>query len=147
MKGKTQGGVSVLRRTKTDVLKENAATATDFASSLAKDRKFRKELISAITHGTVARRRAARKIGFPAAIGRLTSDPKLKRELNKVVKSLEKAWARVEKKRSHKLRNTLLVVARAGGAVAAALPLRKRGTGTTPRPIEESVDVNVPGSA
>src|SRR2546421_7760906 len=115
MKGKTQGGVSVLRRTKTDVLKENAANATEFANSLAKDKKFRKELISAVTHGTVARRRAARKIGFPAAVGRLTTDPKLKRELNKVVESLNKAWARVEKKRSHKLRNSLLVLAGAGG--------------------------------
>ncbi len=137
----------MLRRTKAQALKENATSATEFANSLARDKKFRKELISAISHGTIARRRAARKIGFPAAVGRLTSDPKLKRELNKVVKSLEKAWARVERKRSHKLRNSLLVLVGAGGAAAAAFPkVRNRLSGTTPRTIEESIEVNVPVS-
>ena len=137
----------MLGRTKTQALKENAASASDFATSLAKDKKFRKELISAIGHGTVAQRRAARKIGFIATAGRLSTDPKIKRELKKMVNSLDKAWRRVEKKRSHKLRNSLLVLAGAGGAVAAVLPkLRNRFSGTAPRTIDESIEVNVPVS-
>jgi uncharacterized membrane protein len=137
----------VFKRTKADVLKENAASAAEFATALAKDKKFRKELVSAIGHGTVARRRAAKKIGLLATVSRLTSDPKLKHELNKVVKSLDKAWARVEKKRSHKLRNSLIV---AGVGAAAAVPLRKyltgNGTSSTPRTIDESIEVNLPVS-
>jgi uncharacterized membrane protein len=140
----------VLRRTKTQVIKDNTASATEFASSLAKDKKFRKELVSAISHGTIARRRASRKLGFVAAVARLTSDPKLKTELRKMTKNLEKAWTRVEKKRSHKLRN-VLVLTGVGGAVAALLPkLRTKVPnitgGTTPRTIEESIEVNVPVS-
>jgi len=50
----------MFRRSKKSALKANAASASDFASSLAKDKKFRKELLSAISHGTVAQRRAAR---------------------------------------------------------------------------------------
>jgi uncharacterized membrane protein len=143
----------VLRRTKTDVLKENAASAAEFATALAKDRKFRRELVSAVSHGTIAKRRAARKIGLLATVSRLTSDPKLKRELNKVVKSLDKAWSRVERKRSHKLRNTLIVAGVGGGvaaAAAAAPKLRNRipglTTATTPRTIEETIEVNAPVS-
>jgi uncharacterized membrane protein len=143
----TSKGALVFKRTKTDVVKENAASAAEFATALAKDKKFRKELISAIGHGTVARRRAAKKIGLLATVSRLTSDPKLKHELNKVVKSLDKAWARVEKKRSHKLRNSLIV---AGVGAAAAVPLRKfltsNGTSSTPRTIDESIEVNLPVS-
>ena len=140
----------MLRRSRTAAVKDSASSATDFAGALVKDKKFRKELLSAISHGTVAQRRAARKIGFLAAANRLGTDPKLKREVRKMASSLDKAWRRVEKKRSHKLRNSLLVLAGVGGAVAAALPFRKKlpvvGTGTTPRTIDESIEVAVPVS-
>jgi uncharacterized membrane protein len=142
----------VFKRTKTDVLKENATSAAEFATALAKDKKFRKELTSAITHGTIARRRAAKKIGLLATVSRITGDPKLKREVSKLVDSLDKAWARVEKKRSHKLRNTLIIGGVAGAAAAAAAPLRKfvsksGASSTVPRTIEESIEVNAPVSA
>ena len=142
----------MLKRSRTAAVRDNAASASDFASSLAKDKKFRKELLSAISHGTIAQRRASRKLGFVAAATRLGSDPKLKRELNKMVASLDKVWSRVEKKRSHKLRNFLLIVGIGGGAAAAAMPrVRNKLTGqlplgTTPRTIDESIEVNVPVS-
>src|SRR3954469_19124342 len=105
--------------------------ATNFASSLAKDKKFRKELLSAISHGTIAQRRAARKVGFYAAMLRLTNDPKLPREGSKMVTRLDKAWGRVEKKRSHKLRNTLLLLGLGGAAAAASRPeVRNKVTGS-----------------
>jgi len=143
----------MLKRSRTAALRDNAASASEFATSLAKDKKFRKELLSAISHGTIAQRRASRKLGFVAAVTRLGTDPKLKRELNKMVASLDKVWSRVEKKRSHKLRNFLLIVGIGGGAAAAAMPkVRNKLTGqlplgTTPRTIDESIEVNVPVSA
>ena len=140
----------MFKRSRTAAVKANAAGAADFAGALAKDRKFRKELISAVGHGTIAKRRAARRIGFVAAATRLGTDPKLKRELKKMVTSLDKARLRIEKKRSHKLRTSLLVAGGVGGAVAVALPLRRklsRATGgTSPRTIDESIEVNVPVS-
>ena len=140
-------------------MKDNAASASEFASSLAKDRKFRKELMSAVSHGTTAQRRAVRKIGFWAAMMRLANDPKIRREVNQMVSSLDKAWTRVEKKRSHKLRNLLLVLGIGGGAAAAATrpevrnKLTGRGmpsvgglTGSAPRTIDASIEVDVPVS-
>jgi uncharacterized membrane protein len=133
----------MFKRSKTDEVR-------DLAASLVKDKKFRKQLLSAVNHGTVAQRRAARKIGFYAAMLRLKQDPKLRREVNKMVSSLDKAWARVEKKRSHKLRN-LLIGLGLGGAAAAAVKTRVHeklpvGSGMSPRTIDTSLEVNVPVS-
>ena len=145
----------MLRSTKTQAVKDSAVSAAELARSLAKDKKFRKQLLSAISHGTIAKRRASKRIGFVAAVTRLGADEKLKNELRKMTKSLENAWGRVEKKRSHKLRNSLLVVAGVGGAAAAAMKARNGGLpkvgivggGTSPRTIDESIEVNVPVSA
>ena len=69
---------------------------------------------------------------------------------------LQNAWTRVEKKRSHKLRNLLIVVAGIGAAVAAVAPKsRKRvpklggvvSGSPIPRTISESIEVDVPVSA
>jgi uncharacterized membrane protein len=141
----------MFRRSKTSKFKDSAASASEFAAALAKDKKFRKELLSAISHGTVAQRRAARKVGFYAAMLRLKQDPKLRKELNRMVSSLDRAFSRVEKKRSHKLRNTLLVVGGVGGAAAVAAKTRVHeklplGTGVAARTIDASIEVDVPVS-
>jgi uncharacterized membrane protein len=144
----------MFERSRTAKLKDNAASASEFAAALAKDKKFRKELLAAISHGTLAQRRAARKIGFYAAMLRLKNDPKIRRELNRMVSSLDKAWSRVEKKRSHKLRNVLIVAGLGGAAAAAASKPAVRnkvtdavpnvGGGTSARTIDESLEVSVP---
>ena len=85
----------MLKRTQTQALKESAASVTDLAAALAKDKKFRKELLSGIRHGVVARRRASRRFAFIAAATRVVADPKLKNELRKMTKNLEKAWVSV----------------------------------------------------
>src|SRR5947207_12780746 len=136
----------MFRRSKTAKLKDSAASASEFAAALAKDKKFRKELLSAISHGTVAQRRAARKVGFYAAMMRLKQDPKLRREVNRMVTSLDRAFSRVEKKRSHKVRNTLLFVGGVGGAAAVAAKTRVHeklplGTGIAARTIDASIEV------
>jgi uncharacterized membrane protein len=153
----TRKGLGVFKRTKTQALKDSAASATELAAALAKDKKFRKELLSGLSHGVIVRRRAARRIGFVATAARIASDHMLKNELRKVSRNLEKAWGRVEKKRSHKLRNTLVIAGLGGAAVAVASQRRRifgmiggNSTsvdgGTTPRTIDESIEVNVPVS-
>ena len=45
-------------RTKTQAVKDHAATSKEFALALSRDKKFRKQLLSAIGHGAKAKRRA-----------------------------------------------------------------------------------------
>jgi uncharacterized membrane protein len=135
-------------RTKTEAVKDRAASSKDFALALSRDKKFRKQLISAIGHGTKAKRRASKRIGFLAAATRLTNDKQLRRELETMTKNLEQAWNRVQRKqkRSHKLRNTMLVLG--GGAAVAGAALKRRGNhgahGSAISTIDESIEVGVP---
>jgi uncharacterized membrane protein len=137
-------------RTKTQAVKDHAATSKEFALALSRDKKFRKQLLSAIGHGAKAKRRAAKRVGFLAAATRLANDKQLRHELRTMTKNLEHAWSRVEHKqhRSHKLRNTMLVLG--GGAAAAATALKLRGhhgaNGTGISTIDESIEVAVPVS-
>jgi uncharacterized membrane protein len=143
----------MLRSTKTKALLDNAASGKDLAIALSRDKKFRKQLLSALGHGTVARRRARRKIGLTAVATRLASDKQLRRELSKMSKNLQGAWGRVEKKRSHRARTTLLVLG--GGAAAAGLVksrgwIRDRASGlgggksSSARTIDEAIEIEVP---
>jgi uncharacterized membrane protein len=141
----------MLKDSKTQTLKENAASVSDLATALAKDKKFRQEVISGLRHGAIARRRASRQIGLMAVVSRLSADPKLRSELRKLKRNLERSWTRVEKKRSHKLRNFLIALG-VGGVTAAAVKAKAShrlpgvSGGTTPRTIDESIEVGVPVS-
>src|SRR3954469_6948352 len=149
----------MFRKNKTSALKDSATSASEFAASLAKDKKFRKELLSAVGYGTRAQRRASKKVGLYATAMRFKDDARLRRDVERMVTSLNRAMGRVEMKRSHKLRNTLLVVGLGGAAAAAAtrpevrnkvtgaVPMPSNGFGgSSPRALDESLEVNVPVS-
>jgi uncharacterized membrane protein len=143
----------MLGRTRKKALLDNAASGKDLALALSRDKKFRKQLLSALGHGAVARRRARRKVGLMAVATRLAADKQLRRELSTMSKNLQGAWGRVEKKRSNRMRKTMLVL---GGGVAAVGLAQSRGwirdrvsglaaaKGSSPRTIDESIAVEVP---
>jgi uncharacterized membrane protein len=138
-------------RSKTQVMKDNAASGTELALTLARDKKFRKELAKALGHGMRARRRAASRFGMTAAAVRLATDEELRRELQTMAQNLQDAWQRVERKRSHRRRNTTMVVLGVGGAVAGAYLWRRRAAGGGSitsgygiSTIDESIEVEVP---
>ena len=87
----------MFRRTRTEKVRDNAVAVADLATALAKDKKFRKELLKATKHGVLAKRRAAARIGVLAAVTRLASDEELRREARKVSRNLQSAWGRVER--------------------------------------------------
>jgi len=144
------GRICMFRRSRTTVLKEKATSGKDLAVALAQDKKFRKELISALGQGRIARRHAARGFGPVAVASRLAADQKLVLELRHMTENLQRAVTRAEQKRSHRLRNTLLIFG-VGGAVLA-IPqsrrllsklVRHRSDAST---ITESIEVGVPVS-
>jgi uncharacterized membrane protein len=112
------------------------------------DKKLRRHLLAAAEHGVAAKQQVERRIGFWPAARRLSTDEKLKRELRKMYGHLDKALSRAQKKRGHKLRNTLLLLG-IGGGVAAAWRMKLFGgekTGALPSVIDESIEVGVPVS-
>jgi uncharacterized membrane protein len=139
----------MFRRSRTEAAKENAAAVADLAATLAADRRFRKQLIKATEHGARAKRRAASRIGLMAAVSQLARDEELRHELAEMTKQLQAARDRIRAHRSHRKRNTLLVVTGLGVAGAAASRLggqQLQSIGRTARTIEAETTVDVPVS-
>jgi uncharacterized membrane protein len=149
--------MAMSRRSKRTATRENAAAVADLAAQLAADRTFRKRLLKAIAHGMRAERRVWRQVGLVALVNRLAADRQLRAELAQMLGELQGAWRRVERTRSHRLRNTLVVVGGAGGLAAAAAPPTRARLGRAlaasraallggPRTITEVIEVEVPVS-
>jgi hypothetical protein len=125
----------MFRRSRTQAIKDNAASSGELALALARDKKFRKQLAAAIAHGAAARRTAASRFGLMAAAARLAADEELRSELAATVEAVQQARRRAEKKRSHHLRTTLLVMGSSAGAFAlfkfrSKLPLKRESSET-----------------
>jgi hypothetical protein len=95
---------------------------TDYADPLAKDEKLRKRLVEALTTGAAARERARKQMGVTGVARRLAGDPVLRAQLNELAAQLRLVQRRVEKKQSHKARNTVLFIAGAGMVAVAVVP-------------------------
>jgi signal transduction protein with GAF and PtsI domain len=99
-------------------------SVSPYVDQLAHDEKLRERLVAAITAGAAARQRVKRKASFVGLATMLATDPVLRAQVTEVITQLQKVRGRVEKPRSHKLRNLMLVVAGAGAVIAAVPSLR-----------------------
>ena len=142
-----------------EVAGEALESVSPYADKLTHDEKFRQMLVAALAAGIAARRRAKRQAGPVGLADRLGSDPVLRAQIAETLVQLQKAGGRVKKRRSHKTRNVLLFLTGAGAVVAAAPGLRRSVTNklrasntwtshvpTTPRTIEQEIEVEVPVS-
>jgi len=148
------------------VVADAAETLSRYADQLAHDENLRRRLIAAVSAGAAARQRAKRRAGLLGLATRLGADPVLRAQIAESVIQLQKARKRIEKKRSHKARNTVLFLTGAGLVVAVVPSLRNalakkvRGGGddrapdgwtssgglrsSTPTTVEEEIEVAVP---
>ena len=141
----------MFRRTKGvgGTVADAADSVADYIDPLVKDIKLRRRLGAAVAAGLVARQRVRRQTGLHGVVLRLGTDPVLRRQLTAVGKQLEAARKRVERKRSHKLRNTLLVLGGAGAAAAAVPFVRSKfggrgGVEPEQTRVDAEVEVGVP---
>jgi uncharacterized membrane protein len=142
---------------KQGVVADVADTAVEYGGQLLEDEKVRKRALAALAATLAARERAKRQTGLVGLGRRLASDPVLRAQLAEAVGQLRKAKSRAERKQSHKLRNTMLVLAGFAAAAAAVKVPRVRAWvnalvgrgkeavgGRTPTAIVEEIEVDVP---
>jgi uncharacterized membrane protein len=142
-------------------VKDAAEELTSYGGDVLEDEKARRRLVTAVTAGLAARQRAKRQMGFSGLLRRLAEDPVLRANAMTMLVSLQQARQRVERRRSHKVRNVLLLVGGAGGATAVvAVPaIRARVLGlvggtkgrlgsvagaSSPTAITEEIEVDAP---
>jgi len=134
-------------------VREKAVEAGTVVSELAQDKKFRAKLLAAIGHATAAQQRARRLTLFASA-SRIAADTQVRNEMRRLTRDLQAAWGRTEKKRSHRLRTSMLVAVGGGAAAAMTIPQSRKWLMSragldgraTPRVIDSALQVDVPVS-
>lgn len=112
----------MLRRIRTTPVGETAVAAAELARQLTADKTFRGQLLVAASNAASARRRIRRRHGRLGVLRQLATDRRLHADIVQLMVGLHAAGKQVEKKRHHRLRNTLLVVVGAGAATVVTLP-------------------------
>ena len=134
-------------------VREKAVEAGTVVSELAQDNKFRAKLLAALGHATAAQQRA-RRLTLLASAARIAADTQVRNEMRRLTRDLQAAWGRAQKKRSHRLRNSMLVAVGGGAAAAMTIPQSRKWLMSragldgraTPRVIDAALQVDVPVS-
>jgi len=140
------------RKRKSGVVADAAGTAAEYGGQLIEDEKVRNRTLAAIAAAIAAREQAKRQTGLVGLGRRLAADPVFRGQVAEVAAQLQKAQRRADRNRSHKVRNTMLVLAGFGAVTAAAKvesvrewvrALLQRG-GRAPAAVVEQIEVEVP---
>ena len=111
----------MLGRTKESQIEKTTNVMRDvvrYAHDVAQDQRLRADVRAALNHGTTAGERLKKDIDKGNIYNRLAADKKLQKSLRAMLDDLDHAGSRLRRKRSHRIRNAVLVIA---GAVGAAL--------------------------
>jgi uncharacterized membrane protein len=102
-----------------------AETVAPYAEQIVEDEKLRQRVLAAVGAGLAARQRAKRQLGLVGAAARIASDPVVRTQVAEMVTQLQQARRRVDRKRSHKVRNFFLFLVGIGAAAAAFPSVRR----------------------
>jgi hypothetical protein len=109
-----------------------AETVAGYVDPLVKDEKLRRRLLEALAVGVAARQRARRQIGVTSLARRLGSDPVLRQQVAEIAMHLRDAREQVKRdlpvkrSKSHRARNTTLLIVGIGLIVASKPTLREK---------------------
>ena len=109
-----------------DVVANARRSAWPYARQLQEDEKLRQRLLAAVAACLAAWGRMRQLTQLSRRAAQLVADPVLRHELHEAMRQLEQAQKRISHARSHRLRNTLLVVVGVGTVVAALQSVRIR---------------------
>lgn len=114
------------RKSRTERVAEALKDAAAYTERIANDKRLRHDLKAAVDHGALAAALARRDVRRSRGVSRIAADARLRKSLRAVVDDLESATGRMRrKKKSHRVRNVLLVAGGTGAAVAAAAKSRR----------------------
>ena len=116
--------LSLTPKTQIDKARHALRDAVAYADEVVRDERLRADIRAAVGHGTKASDRLKKEIDAGGISARLTSDRKLRKNLRAMLDDLDSAGQRMRRKKGHRARSVLLVIAGAGAVVAAISGLR-----------------------
>jgi hypothetical protein len=112
------------RRSRAEKVKDALLSAASFADGALRDRSLRADLRSAGDHGAVVAERVRKDAGLSSLVIRLADDKKLRKHLKALLDDLDSASDRIRGRKTHRLRNVLLI-AGVGSLIVAVPDLRR----------------------
>jgi uncharacterized NAD-dependent epimerase/dehydratase family protein len=117
--------LGLTRKTRMERVKDALTDAISYTDELVRDDRLRSDIRSAISHGADARDRLRDDISDGRVTTRLAEDKKLRKHLRALLEDLESASERMRRKRTHRVRNALLIVAGTGAAIVVVPNARR----------------------
>jgi DNA invertase Pin-like site-specific DNA recombinase len=118
--------VTLTRDSQMDKAKDTLRDVVSYADEVIRDERLRADIRAAVGHGSKAGARVKDDVNAGGGITtRLASDKKLRRDLRRMLDDLDSASERIRRRKSHRARNVLLIVASAGAALAVIPSVRQ----------------------
>ena len=117
---------SLTRETQMDKAREALRDVVSYADEVIRDERLRADIRAAVGHGATATDRLKKDIADGGITTRLARDKKLRKHLRALLDDLDSAGDRMRRKKRHRARNVLLVVAGTGAVIAAIPGIRQR---------------------
>jgi len=115
----------MLTRSKDSQMSKATRTFRDvveYAQEVVRDERLRADVGAALAHGSKATDQLKKDIQAGGIYSKLAADKKLRKNLRAMLDDLDAASTRVRRKKSHRIRNVVLMLS---GLVAAALAVPK----------------------
>ena len=114
----------ITSETQMDKAKDALRNVVSYADEVIRDERLRTDIRAAVGHGAKASERVKKDIDAGGISSRLAADRKLRKNLRALLDDLDSAGERVRRKKGHRARNVLLIVAGTGVLVAAISGIR-----------------------
>lgn len=132
--------LGITQESRTEKAKRTTQDVVSHLREIVRDERLRADMRAAIDHGAEASNRVKKAIEADGMTTRLAADRKLRKNLRAMLDDLDDAGDRMRRKKTHRVRNVLVMLA---GGVAALLALPKIRLWLT----ERTSDVPGKGSA
>jgi hypothetical protein len=113
--------LTLTRKSQMEKAKETLRDVVSYADEVIRDERLRADIRAAVAHGSQASDRMKRGIAADGITTHLVGDKRLRKDLRGLLDDLDSASERIHRKKEHRARNVLVVVASAG-AVLATIP-------------------------
>ena len=117
--------LSLRRESQMDKAKETLRDVISYADEAIRDERLRADIRAAVGHGAKASERVTSNIDSDGITTRLATDRKLRKHLRALLDDLDSASDRMRRKKGHRARSVLLIIASAIAAIAAIANVRR----------------------
>jgi signal transduction protein with GAF and PtsI domain len=114
--------LGITKESRTEKAKRTTQDVVSYLREIVRDERLRADVRAALDHGADASKRVKKAIESEGMTTRIAADRKLRKDLQAMIDDLDGAGDRLRRKKTHRVRNALVIFA---GGVAALVAFPK----------------------